>query len=52
MKSRNFYPGLQHKKEIPAPEPIGFASGSEERFSLGGAAHDLSARASGRDPRR
>jgi hypothetical protein len=25
---------------------------NEERFSLGGAAHDLSARASGRDPRR
>jgi hypothetical protein len=25
---------------------------NEERFSLGGAAHDLSARASSRDPRR
>ena len=41
---------LTPRPAIAAPAPSG--SGNEERFSLGGAAHDLSARASSRAPRR
>ena len=41
---------LTPRPAIAAPAPSG--SENEERFSLGGAAHDLSARASSRAPRR
>ena len=47
---RKYRAACQMASKLEAPGP-GMPD-NEERFSLGGAAQDLSARASGRDPRR
>jgi hypothetical protein len=56
VELRRLFPGTTSPRQLVSVRSLSVIysreSDNEERFSLGGAAHDLSARASGRDPRR